>query len=88
MLEKVIYSTQTFNFTFLLFIRAIFFFFFFEGFVMTAVFFQPKVVTETDEAELTKELARLEQMNAEVDGDDDDSEDEEGSSEEEEAAPA
>lgn len=55
---------------------------------MTAVFFQPKVVTETDEAELTKELARLEQMNAEVDGDDDDSEDEEGSSEEEEVAPA
>ena len=52
---------------------------------MIAVFFQPKVVTETDEAELTKELARLEQMNAEVD---DDSEDEEGSSEEEEAAPA
>lgn len=49
---------------------------------------EPKVVTETDEAELTKELARLEQMNAEVDGDDDDSEDEEGSSEEEEAAPA
>ena len=55
---------------------------------MIAVFFLPKVVTETDEAELTKELARLEQMNAEVDGDDDDSEDEEGSSEEEEAAPA
>ena len=38
MLEKVIYSTQAFNFTFLLFIRAIFFFFF-EGFVMIAVFF-------------------------------------------------
>lgn len=49
---------------------------------------EPKVVTETDEAELTKELARLEQLNAEVDGDDDDSDDEEGSSEEEEAAPA
>jgi len=52
---------------------------------------EPKVVTDTDEAELSKELARLEQMNAEVDGDDDDEEDddEEGSSEEEEeAAPA
>merc|ERR1712183_917683 len=29
---------------------------------------EPKVVTDTDEAELSKELARLEQMNAEVDG--------------------
>ena len=55
---------------------------------MAAIFFQPKVVTETDEAELTKELARLEQLNAEVDGDDDDSEDEDDSTEEEEAAPA
>lgn len=36
---------------------------------------EPKVVTDTDEAELSKELARLEQMNTEVDGDDDDDED-------------
>jgi len=52
---------------------------------------EPKVVTDTDEAELSKELARLEQMNQEVDGDD--SPDEEGSGdeddeEEEEEQPA
>lgn len=51
---------------------------------MFVVKMEPKVVTDTDEAELTKELARLEQMNAEVAGDDDD-EDEDESSEEEEA---
>lgn len=47
---------------------------------------EPKVVTDTDEAELSKELARLEAMNTEVDGDDDDDEDdsEEGSGSEEE----
>lgn len=54
---------------------------------MFVVKMEPKVVTDTDEAELTKELARLEQMNAEVAGDDDD-EDEDESSEEEEQAPA
>ena len=37
------------------------------------------MVTDTDEAELSKELARLEQMNAEVDGDDSPDEDNEGS---------
>ncbi|XP_057313330.1 eukaryotic translation initiation factor 2 subunit 1-like [Hydractinia symbiolongicarpus] len=47
---------------------------------------EPKVVTDTDEAELTKELERLEQMNAEVDGDDSHDEDEEEGSEEEEAS--
>lgn len=40
---------------------------------------QPKVVTETDEAELAKQLDRLEQANAEVPGDDDDEEAEAGS---------
>lgn len=54
---------------------------------MFVVKMEPKVVTDTDEAELTKELARLEQLNAEVAGDDDD-EDEDESSEEEEQAPA
>lgn len=50
---------------------------------------EPKVVTETDEAELSKELARLEQVNAEVDGDDsDDEDDSEESGEEEEETPA
>merc|ERR1712109_354606 len=45
---------------------------------------EPKVVTDTDEAELSKELARLEQMNAEVDGDDSaDEDDEDGSGDEE-----
>jgi len=44
---------------------------------------EPKVVTDTDEAELSKELARLEEMNKEVDGDDSaDEDDEEGSDEE------
>lgn len=49
---------------------------------------EPKVVTDTEEAELSKELARLEQLNAEVDGDDsndeDDEDDEDGSDEGEE----
>lgn len=40
---------------------------------------QPKVVTETDEAELAKQLDRLEQANAEVPGDDDDEEADVGS---------
>uniref|UniRef100_A0A131XCT7 Eukaryotic translation initiation factor 2 subunit 1 n=1 Tax=Hyalomma excavatum TaxID=257692 RepID=A0A131XCT7_9ACAR len=39
----------------------------------------PKVVTETDELELAKQLDRLEQENAEIDGDDDDEEAEAGS---------
>jgi len=43
---------------------------------------EPKVVTDTDEAELSQELARLEAMNTEVDGDD--SPDEDGSGSEEE----
>lgn len=38
----------------------------------------PKVVTETDEIELAKQLDRLEQENAEVDGDDDNEEDADG----------
>ena len=32
---------------------------------------QPKVVTDTDENELARQLERLERENAEVDGDDD-----------------
>jgi len=47
---------------------------------------EPKVVTDQDESELTKELERLEQLNTEVDGDDsaeDDDEDGSGSEEEE-----
>lgn len=32
---------------------------------------QPKVVTDTDETELARQLERLEKENAEVDGDDD-----------------
>lgn len=32
---------------------------------------QPKVVTDTDETELARQLERLERENAEVDGDDD-----------------
>lgn len=52
---------------------------------------EPKVVTDTDDAELSKELARLEQLNAEVDGDDDDEEDDEdesGDDDENDEAPA
>ena len=41
-------------------------------------------MTDTDEAELSKELARLEQMNTEVDGDDSADEDEDGPGEDEE----
>merc|ERR1712156_397439 len=45
---------------------------------------EPKVVTDTDEAELSQELARLEALNTEVDGDDSaDEDDEEGSEEDE-----
>lgn len=39
--------------------------------VMDLNVFQPKVVTDTDETELQRQLERLEQENAEVDGDDD-----------------
>lgn len=46
---------------------------------------QPKVVTDTDEAELTKELERLEQLNLEVDGDDSPDEGDDESADEEEA---
>ena len=35
------------------------------------LFLQPKVVTDTDETELARQLERLERENAEVDGDDD-----------------
>ncbi|XP_010774833.1 eukaryotic translation initiation factor 2 subunit 1b [Notothenia coriiceps] len=35
---------------------------------------EPKVVTDTDETELARQLERLERENAEVDGDDDDEE--------------
>lgn len=41
------------------------------------MFLQPKVVTETDELELAKQMERLEKENAEVDGDDDNPDDEE-----------
>jgi len=50
---------------------------------------EPKVVTDVDDAVLAGELARLEALNAEVDGDDSNDEDEEdksGSEEEEEEA--
>lgn len=40
-------------------------------FLLLLVFFQPKVVTDTDETELARQLERLERENAEVDGDDD-----------------
>lgn len=40
-------------------------------FVVAVVVFQPKVVTDTDETELARQLERLERENAEVDGDDD-----------------
>lgn len=40
-------------------------------------FFQPKVVTESDEAELAKQMERLERENAEVDGDGDNPDEEE-----------
>jgi len=45
---------------------------------------EPKVVTDTDEAELSQELARLEALNTEVDGDDSPDEDGSGSDDEEE----
>lgn len=41
----------------------------------------PKVVTESDEAELAKQMERLERENAEVDGDDDNPDEEEISEE-------
>lgn len=43
--------------------------------------FQPKVVTESDEVELAKQMERLERENAEVDGDDDNPDEEEISEE-------
>ena len=45
------------------------------------VLFQPKVVTESDEVELAKQMERLERENAEVDGDDDNPDEEEISEE-------
>ena len=49
--------------------------------ITDCVLFQPKVVSDTDELELAKQLERLEEANREVAGDDDaDSyDDEEGS---------
>ena len=41
-----------------------------ELILMCCLFFKPKVVTDTDEIELSKQLAELEKMNAEVGGDD------------------
>jgi translation initiation factor 2 subunit 1 len=38
------------------------------------VFFQPKVVTATDEAELARQMEKAEQENAEVAGDDNEEE--------------
>lgn len=51
---------------------------------------EPKVVTDTDDAQLSEELKRLEEMNADVDGDDsadeyDDEKDDDDDEEEEEA---
>lgn len=40
-------------------------------FEITSLLPQPKVVTDTDETELARQLERLERENAEVDGDDD-----------------
>lgn len=40
-------------------------------FSIISSFPQPKVVTDTDETELARQLERLERENAEVDGDDD-----------------
>lgn len=40
-------------------------------FITVYICFQPKVVTDTDETELQRQLERLERENAEVDGDDD-----------------
>lgn len=40
-------------------------------FITVCICFQPKVVTDTDETELQRQLERLERENAEVDGDDD-----------------
>lgn len=38
---------------------------------LVSISLQPKVVTDTDETELARQLERLERENAEVDGDDD-----------------
>lgn len=46
-----------------------------------SIYLQPKVVTESDEAELAKQMERLERENAEVDGDDDNPDEEEISEE-------
>lgn len=43
----------------------------FDLFQYSPPFPQPKVVTDTDETELARQLERLERENAEVDGDDD-----------------
>ena len=42
----------------------------FQSYPRKILFLQPKVVTDTDEAEFSKQLAQLEKMNAEVAGDD------------------
>lgn len=50
--------------------------------VNISLFFQPKVVTATDEAELARQMERAEAENAEVAGDDDEEEEnEEGDAE-------
>ena len=46
--------------------------------------FQPKVVSDTDEAELARQLEELEAKNREVEGDDDQDSFDDGSEEEEE----
>lgn len=52
--------------------------------MMEMLCLQPKVVTDTDDAELAKQLEQLEQDNMEVEGDNDDEDGEEVSSEEDE----
>ena len=62
-----------------------------SSFLMTPLFFttQPKVVTDTDEAELTKEMERLALENQEVGGDESGSEeDDDDEDEDEEEEPA
>ena len=41
---------------------------------MYYLLFQPKIVSDTDDAELSKQLERLEEANREISGDDDDEE--------------
>lgn len=42
-----------------------------DNHILITLSLQPKVVTDTDETELARQLERLERENAEVDGDDD-----------------